>query len=293
MDYLIKSITHNGHFRAYFTDMSALVKKTANIHHSSPDAATVLGRALIATALTGTSLLKGSDQIHVVINGRGPIGQIVTESSAQAQLRGYVTNPKATVAKKADGQPNVPLLVGLKGSLRLTKVQPGLEPYSGEVALVTGEIGDDFTYYLAQSEQIPSAIGVSVFTNSQGIVEHAGGFLLQTMPGASDNELDLLEQHLSRLPSISSMLAEGLQVEQIFPQLFGKEKIDFLDKIPVTLAAPLPKDWYAKALKTLPTKELTAMITEDHGAEIVDRFNGRKYQFSEAELQRILDSKQA
>lgn len=288
MDYLIKSVTHNGHFRAYLTDMSDLVRKAAEIHHSSPDATTVLGRALIATALTGTSLLKGSDQIHVAINGRGPIGQIVTETNAQAQLRGYVTNPQASVAKRADGQPNVPVLVGLNGSLRLTKVQPGLEPYTGEVALTTGEIGDDFTYYLAQSEQIPSAVGVSVFVNSKNLVERAGGFLIQTMPGASDNELNLLEQHLGRLPNISSMLAEGLQAEQIFAKFFGQTKMTILDKIPVTLAAPLPKKWYADALGTLPKTELTAMIAEDHGAEIVDRFNGHKYQFSEEELKQIL-----
>ncbi|WP_143875454.1 Hsp33 family molecular chaperone HslO, partial [Oenococcus oeni] len=133
-------------------------------------------------------------------------------------LRGYVTNPKAIAKTNTNGEADISNLVGLNGTLRVTKVHPGLDPYTGEVKLVTGQIGDDFTYYLAQSEQIPSAVGVSVFVDSKGLVKSAGGFLLQTLPGANDTELDLLEQHLRKMPNISSMLAEGLSANQILAQ---------------------------------------------------------------------------
>ncbi|MFT8323897.1 Hsp33 family molecular chaperone HslO [Oenococcus sicerae] len=291
MDYLAKSLTTNGHFRAYVTDMSQTVQQAAEMHATSPDATIVLGRALIATALTGTSLLKGNDQIHVNINGRGPIGQIVTETDANANLRGYVTNPKAVAENGRNGLPDIAGLVGLKGSLKMTKIQPGLKPYVGQVALITSEIGDDFTYYLAQSEQIPSAVGVSVFVDSKGKVQHAGGILLQTMPGASDTELDLLEQHLAKMPNISSMLAEGLTANQILENLFAHLKLTVLETMPVQLAPELDKNWYAEAIATLPAQEIQAMIDEDHGAEIVGRFTNKKYQFSENELKGILASK--
>ncbi|AZZ60968.1 Hsp33 family molecular chaperone HslO [Oenococcus sp. UCMA 16435] len=291
MDYLAKSVTKNGHFRAYITDASDTVKQMTQMHKMSPDAAVVLGRTLIATALMGTSLLKGDDQMHISINGRGPIGQIVTETNSKAELRGYVTSPKVVAKINANGEADISNLVGLNGTLRVTKVHRGLEPYTGEVKLVTGQIGDDFTYYLAQSEQIPSAVGVSVFVDSNGEVKSAGGFLLQTLPGASDAELDLLEQHLRKMPNISSMLSEGLSASQILAQLFSNLKVDILETIPLKTADELPKKWYANAIETLPEKEIQAMIDEDHGAEIVGRFTEKKYNFSEEELKKILSLK--
>ncbi|WP_439425335.1 Hsp33 family molecular chaperone HslO [Oenococcus alcoholitolerans] len=291
MDYLTKSITENGHFRAYVTDMTEVVGQSAKMHAASPDATVILGRALIATALMGTSLLKGTDQMHININGRGPIGQIVTETNAQALLRGYVTNAQVSLSQADRKNERYSKLVGLNGTIRVTKMQPGMNPYNGEVGLATGEIGDDFAFYLAQSEQIPNAVGVSVFVDSKGEVQSAGGFMIQTLPGAAENELDLLEQHIKRMPNISSMLSEGYKAEQILAQLFGNSRLDILDTIPVKLAPELPKKWYASALKSLPESELKAMIEEDHGAEIVGRFTGKKYQFTEDELRQILLTK--
>ncbi|OIL00361.1 molecular chaperone Hsp33 [Oenococcus oeni] len=288
MDYLAKSITKNGHFRAYVADASNVVKQMTEMHKMSPDVTVAFGRTLIATALVGSSLLKEDDQMHISINGRGPIGQIVTETNSKSELRGYVTNPKAIAKTNTNGEADISNLVGLNGTLRVTKVHPGLDPYTGEVKLVTGQIGDDFTYYLAQSEQIPSAVGVSVFVDSKGLVKSAGGFLLQTLPGANDTELDLLEQHLRKMPNISSMLAEGLSANQILAQLFANLKVDILETIPLKTADELPKKWYADAIGTLPKKEIQAMIDEDHGAEIVSRFTEKKYNFSKEELKKIL-----
>ncbi len=291
MDFLTECITGNGHFRAYITNMTQLVTKSANIHKTSSDATIILGEALICTAIMGKSLLKGKDKLNVKINGRGQIGQIVTETNTPTLLRGYVTNTKAKLSANRTLNRNYSDLVGTDGFISVTKLQDELRPYVGEVPLVKGRIDRDFNYYLVQSEQIPSYINARVLVNPRGRVDSAGGFMLQPLPGASELELNLLEQHIKRLPNIALMLSKGMTVKQILKKVFGKEKININENKEVGLAPNLPKKWYAQALKKLPDKDIMDMINEDHGAEVTERYTEKAYYFSEEELKDILLSK--
>lgn len=172
------------------------------------------------------------------------------------------------------------------------KNQGGKEPYTSSVPLASGKIGDDFTYYLAMSEQIPSVVGVSVDINGENKIQVAGGFLIQTMPGADDDAITKLEKKLKEIPSIPTMLAEDPNPEHILDALFGKDNLDIVQHLPVSFECNCSKEKFAKDIAGIGKKDLQQLIDEDHGAEIVCNFCGKKYNFSEDDLIKMMNEKE-
>jgi len=287
-DQFIKAITKNNDFRAFAVNGTNLVREAAQTHDTSRIASVVLGRGLLASTLMAQAVLKGEERLSIQLNGRGPIGNVVVEADAKGSVRGYVTNPQLDVILNDAGQLDVAQAVGHNGVLQVTKFAPYANPYIGQSQLVSGEIGDDFTYYLAQSEQIPSAIGVSVYMNEDDTVGVAGGFLVQALPGASDASIDQLEKALANMRPLSDMLSDGYTPLDILEEIFGKGEVNILQTAGVGLAAEPPKSAYAKMLATLPAEEIKAMIDEDDGAEVVGKFSGKRYFFTATELREIL-----
>jgi len=284
----IKAITKNKYFRTFAVNGTNLVHQAAQIHETSRIAAVVLGRSLLATTLAAQAVLKGEETLSTKINGRGPIGNVVVESDAKGSVRGYVTNPNLETLINETGQLDVAKAVGKNGFLQVTKFAPYSDPYIGQSQLVSGEIGDDFTYYLAQSEQTPSVIGVSVYMNSDDTVAGAGGFLVQALPDATDEAIDQLEVALKNMKPLSEMIQERYTPLEVLEEIFGKGEVEILQTAGIGLAAEPSKDAYAKMLLTLPASEIQAMIKEDHGAEIVGKFSGKRYFFTEEQLSEIL-----
>jgi len=287
-DQFIKAITKNNDFRAFAVNGTNLVREAAQTHDTSRIASVVLGRGLLASTLMAQAVLKGEERLSIQLNGRGPIGNVVVEADAKGSVRGYVTNPQLDVVLNDVGQMDVAQAVGHNGVLQVTKFAPYANPYIGQSQLVSGEIGDDFTYYLAQSEQIPSAIGVSVYMNEDDTVGVAGGFLVQALPGATDASIDQLEKALANMRPLSDMLSDGYTPLDILEEIFGKGEVNILQTAGVGLAAEPPKSAYAKMLATLPAEEIKAMIDEDDGAEVVGKFSGKRYFFTATELREIL-----
>lgn len=287
-DQFIKAITKNKYFRTFAVNGTNLVHQAAQIHETSRIAAVVLGRSLLATTLAAQAVLKGEETLSTKINGRGPIGNVVVESDAKGSVRGYVTNPNLETLINEAGQLDVAKAVGKNGFLQVTKFAPYSDPYIGQSQLVSGEIGDDFTYYLAQSEQTPSVIGVSVYMNSDDTVAGAGGFLVQALPDATDEAIDQLEVALKNMKPLSEMIQERYTPLEVLEEIFGKSEVEILQTAGIGLAAEPSKDAYAKMLLTLPASEIQAMIKEDHGAEIVGKFSGKRYFFTEEQLSEIL-----
>lgn len=287
-DQFIKAITKNNDFRAFAVNGTNLVREAAQTHDTTRIASVVLGRGLLASTLMAQAVLKGEERLSIQLNGRGPIGNVVVEADAKGSVRGYVTNPQLDVVLNDAGQLDVAQAVGHNGVLQVTKFAPYANPYIGQSQLVSGEIGDDFTYYLAQSEQIPSAIGVSVYMNEDDTVGVAGGFLVQALPGASDASIDQLEKALANMRPLSDMLSDGYTPLDILEEIFGKGEVNILQTAGVGLAAEPPKSAYAKMLATLPAEEIKAMIDEDDGAEVVGKFSGKRYFFTATELREIL-----
>ncbi len=290
-DYLVKAITENGSLRAFAVNATETVRKAQQIHDTWSASSAALGRTLVGSGLLAAAGLKGDQHLTVRVNGDGPVGGIITDADAQGHLRGYIQNPHVNLPLNKKGKIDVQRAVGTNGSLSVTKDLGLKQPFTGEVPLVSGELGEDFTYYLAKSEQIPSAVGLSVFVNADSTIGVAGGFLIQALPGATDEELTNLEKTLKDLPLVSQLLREGNTPEQILKRIFGDEALKFLGTEEISYHCNCSKEHFADLLATLSTKELQAMIDEDHGAEVTCKFCGKHYKYSESELKDILKQK--
>jgi molecular chaperone Hsp33 len=195
--------------RVFAVDTTALVEEARARHATSPTATAALGRSLTAAALLVHSLTKRpEDRVTLRIQGSGDIGYIVTEGGRDGTARGYVKHPEADLpARLSDGKLDVGALVGTDGEFSVTRLLDNLEPYTGSVPLVSGEIAEDMAAYLSQSEQLPSAVLLGVLVNSEGVTQ-AGGLLVQTMPGVADATLDRLEQNLSVMPQLTTVMRD-------------------------------------------------------------------------------------
>ena len=288
-DYLVKSVAEHGMFRAYAVRATNLVEEAHEIHDTWSTASAAFGRTLIGTLLLATSGLQGKEGLTVKVQGNGPVGYIVADGTAQGTVKGYLHNPHVNLPANTKGKLDVSGAVGKQGTLSVTKMAPGDKtPYTGEVNLVSGEMGDDFTYYLAQSEQIPSAMGLSVYVDTDDQVTMAGGFLVQVLPGASDEQISALEKSIKGLPLVSDMLRSGDTPEDILKKIFAGQDLKILDKMPVAYKCDCSKERFANALASVKKEDLEAMINEDHGAQAVCQFCGKKYEFSEDELKDLL-----
>lgn len=287
-DYLIKAVTSDGAFRMLAVDASQLVQEAQQRHDTWPAATAALGRTLIGTLLLSSAVLKDPEKLTVRLVGDGPVGAIIADGNANGTVKGYLASPHVELPLNPLGKIDVRRAVGTKGMLSVTKDLGMKQPFTGQVPLTSGEIAEDFTYYLAKSEQIPSSMGLSVFVNQDKTVEVAGGFLIQALPSATSAQLTQLEQRLQKLPRVSDLLLQGQTPEQLLQQIFGLEQIKVLEKMPVAFKCDCSKERFRKALATLATSDLNQMITEDHGAEAVCKFCGRRYQFTEAELRQLV-----
>ena len=284
-DYLAKSLAFNGEIRIYTARTTQLVNEANKIVAAYPTAAAAIGRTLTATAMMG-SMLKGRETVTVRINGGGPIGLIIADANAYGKVRGYAANPHVHFQYDT-GKLNVGMAVGTAGDLYVTK-DLGLKDYfTGQVPLQTGEIGDDFTYYFTQSEQIPSAVGLGVLISEENEVLAAGGFIIQVLPNASEKTIVAIEKSLDTVKPVSDMIADGMAPENMIEQLVGKGNFKILETVPLEFECNCDKEKFVSGLISLGNEELDEMIKEDNGAEAVCHFCMKKYQFTACELQKL------
>ncbi|WP_125706966.1 Hsp33 family molecular chaperone HslO [Companilactobacillus zhongbaensis] len=290
-DKLIKAVSTNGKFRVYVIDATQTVAEAQQRHDTWTNSTAALGRTMIGSILIATSALKEDELMTTRIVGDGPAGAIVVDADAKGNTKGYIQNPHVSLPLNDKHHIDVRGAVGTAGSLSVTKDLHLKEPFTGQTPIVSGEIGEDFAYYLAKSEQIPSAVGVSVFVQPNETVGKAGGFLIQTMPGATDKDITQIENNLKIIPNISELMNEGLSVEEIMDKLMNGIEVKVLDQISVQFKCDCSKEKFSKSLATLQDKELQAMIDENQGAEAVCKFCNNKYQFSADDLAQIIAEK--
>lgn len=290
-DKLIKAVSTNGKFRVYVIDATQTIAEAQQRHDTWTNSTAALGRTMIGSILIATSALKEDELMTTRIVGDGPAGAIVVDADAKGNTKGYIQNPHVSLPLNDKHHIDVRGAVGTAGSLSVTKDLHLKEPFTGQTPIVSGEIGEDFAYYLDKSEQIPSAVGVSVFVQPNETVGKAGGFLIQTMPGATDKDITQIENNLKIIPNISELMNEGLSVEEILDKLMNGIEVKVLDQISVQFKCDCSKEKFSKSLATLQDKELQAMIDENQGAEAVCKFCNNKYQFSADDLAQIIAEK--
>lgn len=288
-DQLVKALAFDKQVRLYLVNAKETVSEAQKRHDTWHTASAALGRSLIASLLLAANL-KGEDRLSVDIQGSGPLGRILVEADNQGQVRGFVNQAHLALPLNSQGKLDVAGAVGLPGTLTVNKlIQGSSQPYQGRVPLVSGELGEDFTYYMAVSEQTPTAIGLSVLVDKDETVKAAGGFMVQMLPGASEETIQTVEAKLAALPPLSDLLDQGATLEDLAGYLVGLDNFTILTRNPVSFACPCSQEYFGQRLKLLGESELEAMIDEDHGAEVVCHFCHNKYQFSQEDLEEIVN----
>lgn len=282
-DYLVKALAYEGFVRAYAVNATETVGEAQERHDTWNTSSAALGRTMIGALMLG-AMLKGEDKMTVKIEGNGPAGAIVVDSNGKGEVKGYIKNPHISLPLNEIGKIDVRGAVGTEGMFTVTKDLGLKEPFSGQTPIVSGEIGEDFTYYLAVSEQIPSAVGVSVLVDTDDSIKTAGGFMIQIMPGASDEIIDQIEGRLKETARISTLLDEGQTPEEILQNLLATDDVEFLETMPVQFKCDCSKEKFASAIITLGAEQIQELIDQDHGAEAVCAFCNNKYKYSEADL---------
>ncbi|WP_062350118.1 Hsp33 family molecular chaperone HslO [Bacillus kwashiorkori] len=285
-DYLVKALGYNGQVRAYAVRSTETVKEAQRRHDTWATASAALGRSLTAGVMMG-SMLKGEDRLTIKVEGNGPLGLILVDANAKGEVRGYVSNPHVHFDLNDAGKLDVKRAVGTKGTLTVVKDLGLKEQFSGQVPLVSGELGEDFTYYFASSEQVPSSVGVGVLVNPDHSVLAAGGFILQLLPGTSDELISEIESNLNSIRPISALIKDGLTPEEILTEILG-EQVKILEKMPVSFQCICSKERFASALISLGETELQEMINEDEQAEVQCHFCNEKYHYNKEELLELL-----
>lgn len=283
-DYLVKATTFGGKVRAYAITSTNTVEEARRRQDTWATASAALGRTITVSAIMG-AMMKGDDSITVKIQGNGPLGAIVADADAKGHVRGYVSNPHVDFDLNEKGKLDVARAVGTEGSLSVIK-DLGLKDYfTGEVPIVSGEISEDFTYYYATSEQVPSAVGAGVLVNPDHTILAAGGFIVQVMPGAGEEVITRLEEQIQTFPAISGLIREGKTPEQILERLFGEEELKIHETMPIEFRCTCSKERLSNAIIGLGNEEIQNMIDEDHGAEATCHFCNERYHFTEQELE--------
>ncbi|WP_336866298.1 Hsp33 family molecular chaperone HslO [Peribacillus frigoritolerans] len=285
-DYLIKALGYEGQVRAYAVSTTDTVGEAQRRHYTWPTASAALGRAMTAGVMMG-GMLKGEEKLTIKIEGGGPIGSILVDSNAKGEVRGYVTHPQTHFDLNEQGKLDVRKAVGTDGLLTVVK-DIGLRDYfSGQVPLVSGELGEDFTYYFVTSEQVPSSVGVGVLVNPDNSILAAGGFIIQLMPGTSDDTISKIEKRLSTITPVSKMIQSGMTPEEILTEILGEGNVNILEKMDVQFSCQCSRERIATALISLGQAEIRDIIETDGQAEAHCHFCNQTYQFSKEELEEL------
>ena len=287
-DYIVKAAAADYQIRAYAATTRELTEYARRAHNTSPVATAALGRLLTAGAMMGVMMKGEEDLLTLKIQGDGPIGGLTVTADAKGRVKGYVFNPSVLLPPNEKGKLDVGGALGL-GVLSVIKDMGLKEPYVGQTILVTGEIAEDLTYYFASSEQTPSSVALGVLMNGENTVRQAGGFILQMMPGASEEVIGRLEEKLGEIVSVTAMLDEGKTPETILGDVLGEFGLEIREKIPAQFYCNCTKRRVEKALISIGKKEIQEMIQDGKPIEINCHFCGRHYVFSVEELKEIFN----
>ena len=288
-DKITKFLAYNGKISIVCINTANLVEKARKIHDLSPVATAAFGRLLTITALMGQEMKNKEDKLTIQIQGNGPIGTMLTTANNSPKVKGYVANPYVDLPLNEFGKLDVGGAVGIDGYINVIKDIGLKEPYVGVSPLTSGEIADDFTNYFVNSEQTRTAVALGVLVNKDG-VKRAGGYIINPMPDATDEEIANVEKSIFEAGAISRMLDEGLSLLEIAKKVTGDKNVKVIEDIKTPVyECDCSKERMLEGLATLDKNTIKEIIEEDGKAEVVCHFCNKKYEFSKEELEDILE----
>lgn len=285
-DRWLKCISTSGNLRGVAIQATELVRSMAQMHQLSGEPARALGEAAMG-ALLIASYCKNQERVNLNIQGSGDIKQALVDAHPDGTVRGYVLRRDASeTILEFEGQG--PWGTGYLSVLR-TKNEEHRQPYIGTVPLLTGHLAKDLTYYWAQSEQVPSAVGLAVCMNGNEIVG-AGGFLVQAMPCATSQELRSIEQHIQEIESLATRVAQDSDPLSLLSQIFQDTAFILVEEKPLTFKCNCSWERVNRALVLIGVQELQALLTQDQSASVRCDFCSKEYLVDEAGLKKLIDS---
>lgn len=288
-DQLIRAISGETNVRALACLTTYTTRTACERHQTRPTASVALSRALTGGVLLGAQL-KGRERVALKFEGNGPLRKIVVEADALCRVHGYVGDPGVDLPL-ADGQFDIASALGKAGLLTVTKDLLLKEPYRGVVNLVSSEIGEDLAYYLTESEQIPSAVGLTAIPDAHGRPIVAGGFLIQALPGASGDILDLITGRIRNLPSLGRLFLSGVTPKELLDRIFGDIAYEVLGHQEVHFQCSCSRDRIERALITLGQKEAKELAGREDRTVITCEFCREPYEFTPEQLRRLISER--
>ena len=280
-------ITSDGSARLIFADTTEIVQKAMDIHKPSQTAAAALGRALTATSIMGSLMKNETDLLTLQIKGDGPLGTVVCVSDYLGNVKGYAENPSADAPRKPNGKLAVGDIVG-NGTMYVIRDLGTGEPYIGMCELVSGEIAEDVTEYFARSEQTPSVCALGVLVTGEKYCICSGGFIIQVLPGAYNETIDIIEKNIGQFTSVTSLMKNGKTADEFAAMLFSGIEYEKFDEIDIGFNCNCSKEKYEKGIISLGRKEIQDMIDDGKTVETRCGFCNSRYEFTIQELEEML-----
>lgn len=285
-DYIVRATAADSQIRVFAATTAEMVETARQHHNTSPVATAALGRLLTAGAMMGSMMKNDSDVLTIQIRGDGPLGGITVTADSSANVKGYVNNPDVMLPAK-NGKLDVGGAVGI-GLLQVIKDMGLKEPYVGQTILVSSEIAEDLTYYFANSEQVPSSVGLGVLMNHDNTVRRAGGFIIQLMPFASEDTISRLEQSLKNVTSVTELLDRGYTPEQLLQEIVGDLGLEIADTVPARFYCDCSKEKVEIVVASIGKKDLREMIDDGEDIEVKCHFCDTAYNYTAEELKEIM-----
>jgi molecular chaperone Hsp33 len=302
-DRLVRATAANGRVRVVGVNITESLNEAYRRHRLSPVAISALGRAMSASLLLTSNMKQPQARVNVRIAGDGGLGLVYADAGFNGTVRGFISNPLFDVPKLADGNQDVGKAIGATGLMKVLRDVGYGEPHSSTVELISGNIADDVSWFLATSEQTYSKLILTeIITDTESDqlpVKFAAGLLLQIMPKAALraaktanlSQEDLLKQleAKSDITKFKDLLAEGKAIEDVMLELFADMEIDILPLTKdVRFYCPCTLDRMLAAIKMFGEEDLRSMINEDHGAEATCHFCGEVYHATTEQLNNLL-----
>ncbi len=265
-----------------------IVEEARQIHSLSPTASAALGRTLLGASLLGNAMKGKDDTLTLRLSGGGPIGNVVAVTDSAGNVRGYVDEPTADLPTRTDGKLDVGGLIGRDGTLTVSRDLGLKEPYIGSVELISGEVAEDLTAYLVESEQVPSACGLGVLVGTDKSILAAGGFLVQLLPGAPEELIQKIEDNIFLMDQLTTILHEDGPMDVLHQVLKGLEP-QILATDEVFYRCRCTRMRIATALQSVGRAALEELAAEDSPTVVTCQFCGKKYTFTPEELLALRD----
>lgn len=285
-DYVIRGMAYDNEVRFFAAYTKELTEEARKIHGLSPVCTAALGRTLTAGAMMGAMAKDETEVLTIRLTGDGPAGGVTVTAYANCDVKGLVYRNVPELMIRPDGHLDVGGAIGHTGTLQVIRDSAFGRPYVGETALVSGEVAEDLTLYFAESEQIPTSVALGVLVGKDTAVEHAGGFIIQLMPYASEETVSRLEDALKNVHSVTDFFLKGDTPEDMMAEILGKD-IDVEDTFPTRYHCNCSRDRVTRAIISLGRKEVDGMISDGKPVTLHCDFCNKDYTFTVPELQEI------